>query len=382
MSVFTFKTLGESLSMTTPKAVRLFALSSIVSGSLLFASCVNANSQQSGKDKQCPPTAATQDKRSLAEAAKSELIKRHQQILRQLARTNAATMPHEVKILRKDIGDMKMVLDIFFDVYPESPSDMAKMGSISLSSLASNIRDDLDKGYEIYGNFKDLFDSQGIDASYNPETQTWSTGSAPAELKYDLSEVATLRIELLQWTNLFTNAVQVKRYSQTLESPLVGSLADRPKKDQARLYWGSVNIEPNVHLTASQNLRNLVGSLALAAEKNFEKVLDIKNPIKDDDTYHDLRKRLRAMAKIMTIFPDVVAHEDVAKIQSDFVAISDDMGDLFDKIVALEKKKHHSEKDMEKILGKWKDMKDDFKKNALQKRLQKLTFLMECGRKN
>jgi hypothetical protein len=70
-----------------------------------------------------------------------------------------------------------------------------------------------------------------------------------------------------------------------------------------------VNIKPKATLTASQNLRNLVGALALAAEKNFEKVL-------------------------------------------------------------------------EKILDNWKDMKDDFKKSDLQKRLQKLAFLMECGKRD
>jgi hypothetical protein len=55
-------------------------------------------------------------------------------------------MPHEVKILRRDIGDMKMMLDIFFDAYPESTTELAKTNSAPPPALAHIIRDAWTKG--------------------------------------------------------------------------------------------------------------------------------------------------------------------------------------------------------------------------------------------
>ncbi len=327
----------------------------------------------------CPPIVAPKDNRSFADAAKQELVKRLSDILENLRLIAANTMPHEVKSLRRDIGDLKMLIDIFRNAYPEKPNADYFPNEDTASASVDTLRKELDKGYEAYGQFKDLFDTQGIDASYDLKTKKWSTGREPPGLEYDPGDVEKLRKEVLRWTKNFTDAGVSGYFSMLLREPLTDRLANISNDEQARLFWGSVNIEPKLKLTASQNLRRLVGALAGAANKNFEKVLEIKNPIKDANAYHDLRKRLRAMAKIMSFFPDVVSAEEVKAIQTDFLATSGEMGELFDKIVALERMgDEKSKKKIEAVLDDWKKMKNGFKKSDLDRRLERLSFIMGC----
>jgi hypothetical protein len=82
----------------------------------------------------------------------------------------------------------------------------------------------------------------------------------------------------------------------------------------------------------------------------------------------------------MDFFPDVVASKDVKEIQADFLATSDAMGELFDKIMALHRKSgDKAKKDLEKVLKQWKGMRKDFEENKLDKRLKKLEFIMKCS---
>ncbi len=85
--------------------------------------------------------------------------------------------PHEAKALRKTIGRLRDMVDIFVYAYPDDDGD-----------LWQDIRESLDDGYESMGEFKDLFDVQGVEAD---------------EAEYDEDEVAELREVVLDWKRDF-----------------------------------------------------------------------------------------------------------------------------------------------------------------------------------
>jgi hypothetical protein len=88
---------------------------------------------------------------------------------------SAATLPHQAKALRKQVGELRDYVDLFAYAYDKKgPGDPWV-----------DLRNDLDVGYETIGAFKDLFDTQGLTlATKDPQTGAWSEGVRPDQITY------------------------------------------------------------------------------------------------------------------------------------------------------------------------------------------------------
>ena len=101
---------------------------------------------------------------SYGELAAQKLCDPLDEIHRGLTNFTTSTLPHEAKDLRKLLGKFRNRLDLFAFAYPTG----------SGKDPFLKLRDDLDKGYERMGEFKDLFDAQRLElAVFDAKKQEW-----------------------------------------------------------------------------------------------------------------------------------------------------------------------------------------------------------------
>lgn len=229
-----------------------------------------------------------------------------------LAAFGPATLPHEAKQLRKDIGKLRIYLDLFSYAYPRG------MGF----DPWKEIRDELDDGYEWMGEFKDLFDAQGVDA---------------ASAVYDPAEVTQLRDRVLVWLNDFTKSGHLAFVRYYLSHPKKNALYSRSKKDLSRYYWGVGGSKPKKSKTGLENLALLQRALLEEARDELKDVVEIKDDelivYEEQESFHDFRKALRSTIKISEEFPEIYDEDASAEIL--FVdGVVDRFGDINDDLVA------------------------------------------------
>jgi len=268
-----------------------------------------------------------------------------------IGEANENSLPHEVKDSRKQIASLKEQLDLFAFAYPSEPTD-----------LWMEIRDDLDKGYEVFGEFKDFFDVQGV--------------SSGDEARYDESELKPVRKELLKWTKKW--AGKAASYSAFLHEPDTRKLHSRSKKKLSRFYWGAVSIEPDPSLTGTQNLAALCLGLRDAAISDWGTVRKLENPSvasKDEETFHDFRKRIRSLGRILRTFPAIYSGQEANLVELE--ALASEYGDLHDKIVAHEKavaagKDKKAAKLQEEIGDSWRELVKKQEKRGIKSLLKSI----------
>ncbi len=244
------------------------------------------------------------------------------------------SLPHEAKDARKQIAALKEQLDLFAYAYPSEPQD-----------LWEKIRNDLDEGYEKFGNFKDLYDAQGIEDS--------------DEAEYDPTEVETTRKKVLKWIRNWNE--KSYQYGSYLASPAL-IFYFRPKKSLSRFYWGATDLVPQHSLTGLENLASLSQALRDAAISDWKLVRKLVDPAESSEAeiaFHDFRKRIRSLARILRTFPSIYLGTEAAL--SEVEELASRYGDLHDKIVAHEKastagKKKRASRLHEEILNGWNEL--------------------------
>jgi hypothetical protein len=252
------------------------------------------------------------------------------EIQRGLTNFNAATLPHEAKDLRKGLGKFRNRLDLFAFAYPAGPG----------KDRFLKLREDLDKGYERMGEFKDLFDAQRIALSvFDAQKQKWTKGVRPEAVTYtDLDRVKSRRDKVLKWSEKFLEPDRLAGYRAYVCAPDLMAFHERPAGDLSRFVWGGeAGLTPRPELSGIDNFRWLAAELLNRSLKDYPAVQELRDlegatAVK----FHDFRKRVRAVVKIagdIDLLPK--ENERAEKLNKMMDDLDDAYGDINDKIVDL-----------------------------------------------
>jgi len=229
---------------------------------------------------------------SYGELAGQKLCQPFGELHGQLTNFTALTLPHEAKELRKQLGRFRNRLDLFAFAYP--------VGAGTDTFL--QLRDDLDKGYERMGDFKDLFDTQRLTlAEFDAKKQTWSAGVRPEAVTYPNAEkLKERRDKVLKWQAKFLEADRLAKYQAYVCAADARAFHPRPVKDLSRFFWGSEEgLTPRAELSGVDNFRWLAAESLRRAAKDHPEVQALRVLEGEAaETFHDFRKRVRAVVKI------------------------------------------------------------------------------------
>ncbi len=254
------------------------------------------------------------------------------------------TLPHEAKGLRKQLGNFRGYIDLFVYAY-EDQNELVKL------------RDDLDQGYEYMGDFKDLFDIQGVSAD---------------DADYDDDEVKDANKLVRRWLDDFLKNSNLRDLKDLLRNPN-NRIVDVDKDELSRFYWGGVDKKPLNRLKGIENISRLAKELLKLAEDDYEGVQDVEDIVDHDDAeaFHDFRKRVRSVLKIVGYFPHIVddRRNKVEDAYDTLVTLVSKYGEVNDRITAYYKyqrqgknrKARRAKNDAEELfeeLNEWQERKD------------------------
>lgn len=291
-----------------------------------------------------------------AEAAKTFVAPAFKKLETQLVNIDKDTLPHEIKVpvdLRKAILIARDVMDLFAFAMPDSTLDN--------QDAFLYLRKDLDKGYETFGAYKDLYDIQDVE---------------PDAAKYDKDQVKEVRRKVLKWRDEFFSRFDAyKRYLAQIKRD---TLIQRDRSDLSQFYWGASSVTPEPEETAASSFRRLLYDLLDVAGEEWPEVRKIKNPTNNVDNiemYHDFRKRMRTVLKIDTYFPELMKLN--AGEKSFLAELSRQYGIISDQVAAMENALHNKDKKKAKKISEkteklWKDLQDWEDSEDVQQRIEDL----------
>ncbi len=214
-------------------------------------------------------------------------------------------LPHEIKApgfkLRKTVLYARTVLDLLAHRLPPAPAGHSWRA----------LRARLDEGYARIGAFKDLYDAVAplIGKEEEPDAigiQDYARahGLAPLQERQWLrGEVEQRRTGVLQWAQATSFARELEALGSGAGRPPAADAQPPPAPLRSRLYWGAVRSAPMPSLAADDEVRRLAAALlfALANSKLLDRVARIEDLIEDQEDFHDLRKRIRAVLQIRDV---------------------------------------------------------------------------------
>jgi len=202
----------------------------------------------------------------------------YRNILQYLPEFNKHTTPGQVETLRKSILVARDYLDIFVFAYPnmsivdQSSEDQWKI-----------LRDTLDDGYEIIGDFQDLNHSD-VDYSHHEEEKR--------------------RQICLDWIIHFENLNGKHNFALVVKSASLGHFFYRSSKDLSPFFWGSIQALPLLSLSALQNVALMERSLIQVLASNFPIITTLEKVYKTEkyDILHEYRKVIRSVIAVESEF--------------------------------------------------------------------------------
>jgi len=269
---------------------------------------------------------------SYGQLAKQMLSTEFGKLSAALAVITKDTLPHETKDLRKQIGSVRQMVDVFAYAYePTGDPD-----------IFLTLRDELDVGYETMGAFKDLFDGPV------------ANGADPANITYKKKDLKKYGDPLLAWLEKFLKPKRLGRYLDLLSEPLLDSIADRKRSKLSRFYWGGVDIKPKPSDSGVKTISRLVHAQLKESKKAYKKTLliDDLTDYDNEENFHDFRKRVRASLQIINGFdlgippgfaPATLLSETVSRY-----------GDINDFLISFHKAKGDKKRELkDKINASW-----------------------------
>lgn len=274
----------------------------------------------------------------------------------ELKKVTKDVSPLETKELRKRIGEVRDILDLFAHHF------LTDRAGYNL------LRNSLDRGYTVVGNFKDLHD--GATASESEE-----------DLKFDKALTEKRRKKVLKWKDEYLEPEGIsERLGKLLTSaaPLL-EFANQDKSDLSRFFWGGVDITPDPALEPAQNARRL----ALAqAEKVFGEAhkitkIDAVSKSKNETQFHDFRKRLRAVTKICNLAIKIKENSCTQSAVDSLLNLVDRLGnieDLFTGAVILkeEGRSKAADRQLKAAQKSFEELKFEWAKRDLLEPLKRL----------
>ena len=116
--------------------------------------------------------------------------------------------------------------------------------------------------------------------------------------------------------------------------------------------WGGVEAVPVNYKSGLNNLGSLIFDLTMLAEADYVHVRELNSLLDHDDeeTFHDFRKRIRSVLKILGDFPQINANSTSDEVVNTLTTMVDLFGDLNDRLISYHKaEREDKEKKMKKI---------------------------------
>lgn len=266
---------------------------------------------------------------SYREAAYKNLSSKVFEISEELEGLDDSITPKSVKKLRKDLGRVKLEIDLYCPLFSNKGS---KLGEL---------RDLIDDGYENLGVYKDLYDSNEI-----------------AGIEIDPKLEVERRAKVLKWKKLF---VDFKSDNLEGEKFIPGKSSIKCAHKE-KFIWSKINWIPNANDPLSTTLATLLSKLAKAYradQKNLQKIDELFE-IKNEEAFHDFRKGVRALLTIISTYQNEVAQQvNLAEVQV-WEEKVDQFGEINDLLIAWHRAKKKEGKKLEKSISKkWHQLKKD-----------------------
>jgi len=237
----------------------------------------------------------SQTGKSYFRLAKQELAKALEEAKTKLAEFNEDILPHQAKDkkLRKAVLKVRDLLDLFAYAYSSNPAE---------DDFFDVIRKDLDDGYAYLGLFKDLWDMQFLEMD---------DADDQADYKQFGNKVVRRRDKAEEWIKDFLKKKKQSKYGRFVLNP-TSTMYYRPKDTMSKFYWQIVTSEPVAEKTALANFADLARELSELARAEYEEAKGITDVLDHEkaDAFHDFRKRVRTVIKIIKYFPGVVVTTD------------------------------------------------------------------------
>lgn len=236
-------------------------------------------------------------------------------------------LPHQVKYrdrkLRKQILYVRTYLDLHAFHFALVPGPDGQ----ELRDPWRELRKDLDVGYGLVGDFKDLYDVVHRRIGKNDFLETITLedyGRAyripPARLatSWLIEEIELRRARVLRWLEAFDFDGYLRELRSGSLAPILETRLEerRDRDDLSRLYWGGIEARPSTRLSGLDNLRRLGYLLMtdLLLQDLAGEAARIEDIIEEQEIFHDLRKRIRAVIQLPGLegFEDLLGEEDLA----------------------------------------------------------------------
>jgi hypothetical protein len=209
------------------------------------------------------------------------------------------------------------LIDIFVFSYPNSTKIGGRKKGVD---IWKKIREDLDIGYTLIGNFQDLNHSR---------------------VDYDKNDLESRREQILQWKQDFLLHAAEFNYGEfVVSSASFDSFFDRDSSDLSKLFWGTTTFRPKISLSGLQNIAGLQYSMNLYTQTHFSRaVLNYTNIYLEPtaSNFHELRKLTRSILAVYDLFPQVLESKDacISEVKV-FREVVGRVGKLNDQIIAYE----------------------------------------------
>jgi hypothetical protein len=268
---------------------------------------------------------------SYAALAAAKLTPAFDTSLAGLSVVDGDVMPHEPKVVRKQLAELRDHLDLFAYAYTTKHGDLWR-----------TIRKDVDEGYETIGAFKDLFDLQGLED--------------PALATYEPGELAERRDAVIAWTDAYRASATAYRAHLAVPS---SKMFDRDRDDLSPYFWAATDLEPSSSKSGLKNIALLARELADLAKADYDEVLDVRDLHleKNQEAFHAFRKRVRGLARLPGYFTGIV--KTGSDLTATLVTIADGVeryGALNDKLTAYFHDPSNARK--KEIAADWKALRD------------------------
>lgn len=288
--------------------------------------------------------------------------------IRELSVFRRDVLPHQTKVIRKNIAGLKGIIDIFPYVYPVG----------SGADLFLVIRKKIDRLYGTAGGYKDLWDVQNLSIR-SCRNDVCEGDVLPEDIKYDLDEMKHARDLMQRDVEALIGDRVFDSYKSYLNNPVTAAASVRPKEDLSRFFWGSVDHIPHPSDNGHNVLRFLVAGMLDLAHDGYPVVANMKGwetlleemtdphtgkEVLGEEIFHDMRKRMRSANRLAVVarsfgaqWPQVAEQE---KMIDEMVGL---FGAVEDGVVA-----HHiNSRRLKAIDAEMKDAKGD-KLKDLEKR--------------
>jgi len=273
---------------------------------------------------------------------------------------SSETLPHEAKDLRKQLVTVRDILDVFSHNF------------LHELELWNEIRDNLDKGYTVIGDYKDLFDAdpKAVEAFAQNRTPKYS----------DSEKLKDRRKKVLKWKEKYFQPSGIKEQIEELFSN-IKPLQTEPMQSRkfSRFFWGGVTELPSEFLNPAENARILATAQAVLAREEHPEVLNIEDLTSHEGEilFHDHRKRLRTIVKICRLansFSKDSCEQDAIEKLANLVV---KLGDIEDLIITGRhfeevKKKKKAKEAYESAVKKFKKLKSKYSSADMLEPLDRL----------